>query len=219
MNEVSGVGQETKTRILDAAERLMGEEGFDVPLRTITAEAGVNLGAVNYHFRSKDALLDAIIVRRIAPVNQRRLEMLDQVEARYPEGPVPLEDVLEAFFRPVFEAAGDMTHIRPLIGRIYSTPREFLTRVYERHLAGVVQRFVPALRRAAPELPQQELIWRMHFAVGMMVHVMNWAPILHTVSNGLCEIGDGAGTTARLVAFASAGFRAALPHTEKHWNA
>src|SRR5205807_450918 len=112
-------GRDTKNRILDAAERLMGNQGFEVPLRAITAEAGVNLAAVNYHFQSKDALLDAIIARRFAPVNRRRIEVLDQVEAEHPDGPLPLEPVLNAFFQPVFEAAADMTHIRPLIGRIY----------------------------------------------------------------------------------------------------
>jgi len=79
--------------------------GFEVPLRAITAEAGVNLAAVNYHFQSKDALLDAIIARRFAPVNRGRIEVLHQVEAEHPNGPLPLEQVLNAFFQPVFEAA------------------------------------------------------------------------------------------------------------------
>jgi AcrR family transcriptional regulator len=215
MNQEVSAGK-TKIKILDAAERLMGEEGFEVPIRAITAEAGVNLGAVNYHFHSKDALLDAIIARRITPVNQRRLEMLDGVEARHPEGPLPVEEVLDAFFRPIFESAADMSHIRPLIGKIYSAPKEFIHRVYGRHLTGVVQRFTPALQRALPDLPPAELFWRLHFAVGMMVHVMNWAPILPIISKGTCEVGDPRETTARLVAFAAAGFRAPLPDTEKH---
>src|SRR6516165_8302775 len=109
----------TKDRILDAAERLFARDGIEATsLRAITAEAGVNLAAVNYHFQSKDALLDAIIARRIAPLNQRRLEMLDRIEAEFPSGPLPLERVLDAFFRPMFESAGEMSHIRPLLGRI-----------------------------------------------------------------------------------------------------
>ncbi len=209
-------GRDTKNRILDAAERLMGAEGFDVPLRAITAEAGVNLAAVNYHFQSKDALLDAVIVRRIAPVNRRRLEMLDSIEAASPDGPLPLEQVLDAFFRPVLESPAGMSHIRPLIGRIYSAPSEFLNRVYSRHLTEVVRRFVAALQRAQPELPADELLWRLHFSVGMMVHVLNWASILPVVTNGLCEAGDAQRTAGRIVAFAAAGFRAPLPYPEKH---
>jgi AcrR family transcriptional regulator len=216
MNEVVNVGAETRLKILDAAERLMGEMGLEVPLRAITTEAGVNLGAVNYHFHSKNALLDAIIARHFTPVSQRRLQMLDSIEARYPEGPLPLEEVLDAFFRPVFESMGEKSHIRPLIGKIYSAPKEFINRVYERHLTGIVQRFTPALQRALPGLPPDELFWRLHFAVGMMVHVLNWAAVLPFISNGACEIGDPGETTARMVAFAAAGFRAPLPDLEKH---
>jgi len=69
---------DTKTRILNAAEKLFGMNGFDATsLRDITAEAQVNLAAVNYHFQSKDSLIDALIERRILPINQRRFEMLD----------------------------------------------------------------------------------------------------------------------------------------------
>src|SRR5258708_1763757 len=68
----------TKTRILDAAEKLFGMSGFEATsLRDITTEAQVNLAAVNYHFQSKESLIDAVIVRRLEPVNRRRMEMLD----------------------------------------------------------------------------------------------------------------------------------------------
>src|ERR1700685_813919 len=104
----------TKTRILDAAEKLFGQNGFDATsLRDITAEAQVNLAAVNYHFQSKDSLIDAVIVRRIEPVNRRRLEMLDAA------GPHPtLEQILTAFMAPAFEVR--MESVAPLMGRILS---------------------------------------------------------------------------------------------------
>src|SRR5258705_19078 len=70
---------DTKTRILDTAEKLFGQNGFEgTSLRDITAQAEVNLAAVNYHFQSKDSLIDAVIERRIEPINRRRMEMLDQ---------------------------------------------------------------------------------------------------------------------------------------------
>lgn len=72
----------TKDRILDAAERLFARDGFDATsLRAITAEAKVNLAAVNYHFQSKEALVQAVIGRRLGPINVRRLELLDGYEA------------------------------------------------------------------------------------------------------------------------------------------
>src|SRR5260370_14585910 len=94
-------GSTTKDRILDAAERLFAIQGFEATsLRAITTDAGVNLAAVNYHFQSKDALLRAVIARRIGPVNLRRLELLDACDAtRTPD----LHALIEAFLIPAVE--------------------------------------------------------------------------------------------------------------------
>src|ERR1022692_4678526 len=95
-------GSTTKDRILDAAERLLSKNGFDATsLRAITAEADVNLAAVNYHFHSKDALMKALIARRLGPVNQKRLAMLDAVESAAGNGPLPVGAVIAAFISPV----------------------------------------------------------------------------------------------------------------------
>ena len=73
----------TKDRILDTAERLFARDGFEATsLRSITAEAGVNLAAINYHFQSKEALVQAVIGRRMGPMNDRRLALLDAYEAQ-----------------------------------------------------------------------------------------------------------------------------------------
>src|SRR5579864_4688441 len=94
----------TKNRILNAAERLFAHDGFEATsLRAITTEANVNLAAVNYHFQSKDALVRAVIGRRMGPVNEKRIAMLDACEAGAGDGPLPLEPLLEAFLRPVLE--------------------------------------------------------------------------------------------------------------------
>ena len=72
---------DTKERILNAAERLFGEHGFaGTSLRAITKEAGVNLAAIHYHFGSKEALLLEALHRYAAPVNQQRLQLLQEVE-------------------------------------------------------------------------------------------------------------------------------------------
>ena len=58
---------DTKQRILDSAERLFATQGFEgTSLRTIIADAQVNLAAIHYHYHSKEALLDAVLARRLA---------------------------------------------------------------------------------------------------------------------------------------------------------
>src|SRR5438128_11520727 len=73
---------ETRTRILDAAEELFMQHGFEgTSMRLLTAKAGVNLAAVNYHFGSKDALVEALFRRRLDPMNAARTAELDKLEA------------------------------------------------------------------------------------------------------------------------------------------
>src|SRR6056297_1114628 len=77
------VTHETRERILDAAEFLFGERGFEsVSLRDITGRAGANVAAVNYHFGSKEKLVDAVVVRHAVPINDGRMRLLLEAEDR-----------------------------------------------------------------------------------------------------------------------------------------
>ena len=156
----------TKTRILDAAEKLFGQNGFDATsLRDITHEAQVNLAAVNYHFQSKESLIDAVIVRRLEPVNLRRMEMLDAA------GLSPsLEQIIEAFLSPVLEA--DVLNGVPMIGRVFSDPAQFAVRIFQKHLAPVARRFDAVLAVAVPGITAEERFWRLHFMAGVMTHLL-----------------------------------------------
>jgi AcrR family transcriptional regulator len=192
---------DTKSRILDAAEKLFGLNGFDATsLRDITAEAQVNLAAVNYHFQSKESLIDAVIARRIEPVNRRRFEMLEVA------GPNPtIEQILTAFVGPLLDQ--DLSSVVPLMGRMMSDPTQFVERVFKKYLTPVSQRFQDALQRERPDLPRAELVWRLFFTGGAMAHAMSWSQVLPDVSGGLCDVSDRDALIERIVAFAAAGFR------------
>jgi AcrR family transcriptional regulator len=97
-------GEETRERILDAAERLFARKGItSTSMRALTAAAGVNLAAVHYHFGSKEALLDAVIERRAEPCNAARNRALDRHLAERAEAAPDVEQVLRAFLEPVVE--------------------------------------------------------------------------------------------------------------------
>jgi AcrR family transcriptional regulator len=203
---------DTKTRILDAAEKRFASEGYAATsLRAITSEAGVNLAAVNYHFGGKEALFHDVFARRIGPINEHRLSKLDELEAEIPSGPLPLERVLEIFLRPALELArtGHGSRFMRLVGRMH-LETELMTRVMEREFQEVKRRFLAALHRALPELPQAELLWRGHFMVGAMLHTMNDCHQIKQMSNGLCDPSDTEGTLRRLVHFVAAGMRASV---------
>ena len=191
---------DTKTRILDAAEKLFGENGFDATsLRDITAEADVNLAAVNYHFQSKDSLIDAVIARRVEPVNRKRIELLEAA------GDNPsVEQLLIAFLSPIMNK--DLAISYPLMARVLATPDAFVTRLFKQHLGVIVERFTDAFSKALPELSRKGVMWRMHFAAGAMAHVLSRAQVMpELMPEGNF---DPQTTLAELVTFAAAGFRA-----------
>jgi AcrR family transcriptional regulator len=167
----------TKDRILDAAEALFMEHGFEATsLRSITAAAGVNLAAVNYHFGSKEELFQAVLMRRLDPMNQERVALLDSLEQAAAPGPVPCEQILSAMFAPALKLARDPERggkdFLRLLGRAYADPAPFIRRFLSAHYAAMIARFKAAFARALPELPPKELSWRLHFIMGALSYTL-----------------------------------------------
>jgi len=200
---------ETKTRILDAAECLLAGRGFAATsLRGITALAGVNLGAVNYHFRSKEALIQAVFARRLQPINQQRLAALDACERRAGRRAVPLEALLRAFIGPVLKCGREGCGFFKLMGRIYSEPSLDVQRIFTTELGETVERFLHAFRRTLPHLGTEELFWRLFFTIGSMAQVLAAGPLLRFISGEICDPDDIGEAETQLVRFAAAGLRA-----------
>ena len=74
-------GERARSDILDAAERLIAERGIQVPLRDIAVAAGQrNNSAVNYHFRNRQDLIDAVVRRRLEPMERERAQMVEALD-------------------------------------------------------------------------------------------------------------------------------------------
>ncbi len=202
---------DTKLRILNAAEKLFAQHGLAATsLRAITAEAGVNLASVNYHFRSKEELIRAMYRRRLAPINQRRLEMLDQAEREAAPKPAPLEKILDALLDPLLEAKGSDAGagVQVLLGRVYAEPGGIAVQMLKEQMAEAGQRFGAALHRALPKLSRAELAWRMHFVIGALAHTLVAGKLLEYISGGECSADDTEGAHRNMIAFALAGLNA-----------
>jgi AcrR family transcriptional regulator len=208
----------TKLRILDAAERLFARRGIEATsLRMITTEAEVNLAAVNYHFQSKEALMHAVIARRLDPINRQRLAMLDACETDAGDGSLPLDHVLDAMLRPIFEMlSGPGKEFGPMMSRIFTESSDLAEKIFQKHMAHVVARFFPALERAIPHLPRTELLWRMQFMMGAVAHTIGGARVLQVLSGGMCDPSDLEGILQRLESFLLAGLQAPLPAEVTH---
>ena len=205
---MADVPQDTKERILDAAEELFAERGFNgTSLRAVTSAAGVNLAAVNYHFGSKEALLHAALGRRIAPVNEQRLKWLERLQAQAPDGRAKVRDILESLLAPAMEAIPDRVG-RGLAGRIYSEPPDVAGPLLNELFADVAQHYIAALERSLPELPVAELAWRFQFVIGVMVQVISGTAELAPIPLALAGGDDRGATVRRMLDFAEAGMLA-----------
>ena len=162
---------DTKQKILNAAERLIAEQGYAATsLRQIIAEAGVNLAAVHYHFGSKDELLSAVIERKVGPVNEKRLALLAEYEAEAKGAPIAVEKIFDAFLTPMGQAAGTHPQFVRVMGRVVA--EGMLRTILERTFPELQARFFGALRRSAPKMTDEEFEARIQFMIGVVSHTM-----------------------------------------------
>jgi AcrR family transcriptional regulator len=201
---------ETRTRILDAAEELFMQHGFGATsMRLLTAKAGVNLAAVNYHFGSKDALIEAVFRRRVDPMNAERIAALERLEELSPE------NIIRAFVGPslrlVEDAKGGGRNFIRLLGRSYSEPSKPIRALIGQLYAGTMERYKAALERALPQMPPDELVWRMHFMFGTLSYTLAATDTVQLIAGCKPEDRyDARLLEERLAAFLAAGLTAPL---------
>ena len=206
MNEL----KDTRSRILDVAEELFSERGFDrVSIRHITKKAQVNLAAINYHFGSKEDLIAAIFEREFVPVNKARLTALDAVQRSGKKNP-KVEDILEAFIRPTVQCSIGSTKggkaFSKLFGRCLSEPSPEIEELLKRQFAPLVERLDAALMKALPRLSRSEIFWRMKFTFGALHH---WLLTKDRFLPAWLEEAEVEEQIRKLISFSAAGFRAA----------
>lgn len=204
---------QTKRAILDSAERLFAVQGFEATsLRAITARAAANLGAVNYHFSSKDALILDVLKRRMQPLNQERIALLDQFEKGARPKAVTIEAVLEALFRPPLELIARPSkggrYVVRLMAQCLAAPGAYLQPLIQEEFAEKNRRFHSAIRRALPGLSKSEAHWRLHFAHGVFLHTVAHSQVLELSSDGRCRVAGIESTLQRMISFCAAGLRA-----------
>jgi AcrR family transcriptional regulator len=158
------VSLDTRTQILDAAERLFADHGFrGTSVRAITDLAGVNLASVGYHFGSKADLLVAVIRRVVEPITAAQAAGLDRLLAKSPDPPV--SDLVAAFAGPLFDQmpTGNEGGARAsrLLVTIFGDPAEEMRSWTGPAEDAIRDRYLEAFARALPNLSPEELWFRM----------------------------------------------------------
>jgi AcrR family transcriptional regulator len=207
----------TKEKILDAAEALFMEHGFEATsMRQMTAAAGVNLAAVNYHFGSKEVLFQAVLTRRLDPMNQERIALLTRFEREASPGALSCERILAAMFIPALRLARDRKRggkdFLRLLGRAYADPAPFIRQFLAGQYASMIARFKAAFGRALPQLPKRELSWRLHFVMGALSYTLAGTDALKLIAElNPRDTQNDETLLRRLAPFLVAGLKAPLP--------
>lgn len=162
----------TKVTILNTAERLFAEKGFyNTSTRELTSEAEVNLSAINYHFGSKEKLFEAVLTRRLIPVNKKRMAILEKIitlaeeENRQPN----VREVINAFFEPVWNLMvkdEDAKYFLMIIGTIFQDSDTSLRNKFLEIMKPVAFTFFEQLCKALPHLQENEVFLRVQLSMG-----------------------------------------------------
>jgi AcrR family transcriptional regulator len=206
----SGPEADTRARILQAAEAMFAESGFDaVSMRDITTAARVNLASINYHFGSKMALLAEVVSGRAHIFVDERLKLL-AAAPRDRHGRPKLEAVIAAFLRPALEMSrqpGGANHMR-LRARLAVEHIGMTKAQFEQIFDVSNEKFVDALAQALPDYPRAEIYWGFHGLLGIVVYTMANSGRIQHLSHGACDPTDVEATLARMVPYVAQGFRA-----------
>jgi len=162
---------DTVTRILDAAEALFAERGFaETSLRSITTRADVNLAAVNYHFGSKKALIQAVFSRFLSPFYKLVEASLDAHEKNQPDTVLSIEDILHFVAHAMTTVSkGDRNQLSifmRLLGLAYNQGQGHLRKFLQREYRSLFKRVMALVTKATPDLDPMERFWRFHFMLG-----------------------------------------------------
>lgn len=200
-----------RERILDAAESLFAEHGYDgVTLRQIATRAGVDVALANYHFGKKLDLFRAVFARRAELLNGARREALQSCQQSSGKKGPSVEQIIEAFLRPLemTQETGDegWRNYLALIAYINNSPY-WGPRMMSQLFDGLVQEFIDALKKALPTAREEDVYWCYHNLSGSLTLTLANTGRIDKLSQGKCRSADFQAAYDHMIPFMAAGFR------------
>jgi AcrR family transcriptional regulator len=199
---------DARTRIVEAAERLFADRGYHaVSLRTIMAEAEVNVSAAHYYFRSQKNLFRAVFEERAMRINARRRERLTRC---FKNGaPCSIENVLEAYVAPALEIAtepGGAMFVR-IAAQASIDPNPEVRDIIETAYDETAQLFVAAIKKICPRVKSEDLFWRLNCVFGTMMYIRaNNGRVAHILGSAHYDSLDVKSALKYVIPFLAAGF-------------
>lgn len=212
-----------RSQIMEVAVRLFAERGlYAVTVRDITREAQVNVGAISYHFGSKEGLVCEIFEKLLGPVQLASRTLLKEVEKQADDGPLDLEQVLRALIEPgvglIIGGEGPQMLLPRLLYQGHAASQPFLNSELAEKNDRFSLQFIRAMARALPDMPYEEICWRYNMVVGSMLLLLTDFPRpqrLKRLSDGLCQTDNSDYVIEELIAFCLHGMRAPAPSLKR----
>jgi TetR/AcrR family transcriptional regulator len=167
----------TREVILEAAERIFGDEGLEgARTEAIAAAAGVNKALLYYYFRSKDGLYRAVLEGYLADFNRRALEVLSS------EGSA--RSLLLRYINLHFDFIGAHRHHGPLFQRMLMADEKTWVRVAREHGLPRLKALLKVIERGmrTGELRRMDSTHAAISLVALIVFYFSSAPVLRAVS-------------------------------------
>ena len=191
--------ENTRDKILSAAGEVFAEQGFEgATVRAITERAGVNVAAVNYHFRDKAELYTRVVIDACSARAAWR-----DVIAEAPNSP---EERLRSLIRHFLEYLLDPERAawkRRLMAREMANPTSALDELVEKNIRPLRNEFLlPTLRDlTANKLTRRQLSLVSISVMGQCHYYLQGQPIIERLNPdfkiGAAEIAEIAEHIAR----------------------
>ncbi len=206
----------TRERILDAAEALIAERGFDATsIREIAARSGDTIGTLSYHFKSKDLLLIEVVHRRFDALAELRRSMYAGFRART-GGTPSLEDAITAITVPFLERAmcgGEAWQsYTALIGRMMYVGDRANYQAIAELTDPVARELLGWLRAAAPQASPVDIGYAYQFIIGCLMDCSSQMENdrIRRITDGACSASSYDEIMGRFLIFITAGARALI---------
>lgn len=201
---------ESLEQILDAAEFLFSRNGLHgVTLRDVARRVGIHTTLLNYYFKDKANLFEAVFARRAGVTSGRRMHALEKYEAEAAGKPT-VEGALHAFLDTdldLYHEGGELwMNWASLCARVSPTPEG--AELMDVYFDPVVLKLVSILKRALPDYPDEDIFWGYHFVTGALMNTLARTGRIDRLSGGICHSDDFPAVKKRIAKFMAAGFLA-----------
>ena len=208
---VKGSARSVRDRLLDSAEQLFAERGFDgTSIRDLAAAAGCNIASVNYYFGGKEKLYIEIWRHHLHLLRETRVASVDKVLSES-AGKPDLDDLLRSFaysfIGPFVDESGGPRLIR-LMAREMLNPHLPPNMFAEDVIMPILSAMQNALAKACPELPESKIPLVVFSLVGQLIHTIRLKTMLGSMDNETLPRFEPAEVIDHIVAFTAAGIQA-----------